>query len=177
MGTTSSAVDLAGMSLTKLFQLYIVAEKHSSDGLQNKIVDMVYTKLQTDADVLATIGLDSEAFHEFKINMPSSSLLYKLILRSMAVLMLLPPGTIAEADHEDGDFCPTAGERTWQPHQLGGFLEKVPDELLRPFLGEILHVKTLSRRARNCKTFGDLVGPRAEFFMTEEAVVSGWLSR
>lgn len=165
------------MDLTELFKLYIVAQKYLIDRLQDRIIDVVYAKLETDDDVVATIVLDSAgAFHEFKASMPSFSPLYKLVLRSLAVSMLQPLGTIPGPRnfyqrYVSGD---RAGADGWKgkPHQTEAVLAEIPDELLRPFLQEMLQIKMLRVKmpyanTMGChQTFRELVGPSHDFYVT-----------
>lgn len=99
------------MGLIGLFQLYIVAQKYPIDRLQDEIVDITYAKLETDADIWAAIGLDSEAFHELKASMPS------LCPHVQA------PRTFHSSLNAAANWAPRARLR---PHHLRGLVRTTP---------------------------------------------------
>lgn len=162
------------LSMTTIIKLYVLAQKYLVIGIQDAIISYLHHKLQREYNTWSTIGDDKEAFDYFLAEVPETSHLYRLFVRSMAFSMLQPTDMhshrhyIGDPD-SDGVVFDCNGPSS-SKEQVDNWLGAAPDEMCRSVLEVVLTVKTLGC----CMSFEEVVGIMSDFLLDRG---SDWVLR
>ncbi|KAJ0125413.1 hypothetical protein J7T55_006759 [Diaporthe amygdali] len=147
-----------------LFRLYAFAHEYVIIELENAVISLLYTKFLIDSNIWLTLGSDKFAFDTFLEVVSSDTHLYKLVIRSMAYSIRLPP----QPHYCDATDWPTRYPPTMES-QVDSVMESVPDELWGPIAKEVILMKTPS----SPMSFYILVG-NVTSFLRQYPASRGW---
>ncbi|KAL1865160.1 hypothetical protein Daus18300_007286 [Diaporthe australafricana] len=149
-------------STAALFKLYAFAVRFVACRLQDLIIRRLHAEFSADSDLWLTLGSDASTLKTFLEVVKPETLLYKLVMRSLAFSIRSPPGTYySSCGVDSGIIRPGRGFELNTESRVGSVMESVPSELWGPVMKEILLAKHLCA----FRSFDSIVGDEASYFL------------